>query len=308
MSFASPAITAARAPRRINTRLTRWWMLLNAAGATLLAARTLEVYAVAHANGYRAPSQTWASLAEWVALTIALGAAQPAACAWAFSRINIAQSTLRGTLEAFLGLLTGFLFPLLGMAIFRMPDAALGAWIFAPTGLVFGWLISSSQSALYPQLHAAANVATHPPPASTAGTKRPWRLKIRWKLTLWWMAVNTAALALAVALSGLYDVAHGYRTTHAFAALYLFLLLAVLGVLHAVAGSALISLVRIRNKAVRIALGVTLGLVTAILALILGTTFLWIYAVLAFWVFVPSGILFGCLCASPQPIVSSPIR
>lgn len=303
MSSASPAVSAVRASRRINGRLTRWWILANFAGATLLVARDLQLYAVARAKGYRAPSQTWTSLAVWLALTIALGAAQPAACAWAFSRINIVQSTLRGILEAFLGLLVGFVFPLLGMAIFRMPDATLGAWIFAPTGLVFGWLISSSQSSSYPQPHAAPKITSHPPQASTAGTKRWWHLKIRWKLTLWWMAVNTAGLAVAVALLTLDN-----HSLKAFGDLYLFLLLAVLGVLHALTGGTLISFVRMRNKAVRITLGVTLGLVTAILVMILGMTFLWVYAVLAFWVFVPSGILFGCLCASPDPITSSHIR
>lgn len=124
----------------------------------------------------------------------------------------------------------------------------------------------------------------------------------------WWVAVNTAGLAIAVALSELYSVAHGFRPLPGFGALYFFLLLTVLGVLHAVAGSLLISFVTMRNKAVRIALGVTLGLLIAILVLVLGTTFLWIGALLAFFVFVPSGILFGCLCASPQPIVSSHTR
>ena len=80
-----------------------------------------------------------------------------------------------------------------------------------------------------------------------------------------------------------------------------FLLLAVLGLLHAVAGGVLISFVGMRNKTLRIALGVTLGLLTAILVLILGMSFLWIGALLAFWVLVPSGILFGWLCAAPDP-------
>lgn len=301
MSAASPAMTAVRASRRINRRLTRWWMLVNAAGATLLAARSMEFYAMAHAHGYHAASWLLASLAGWFVLTIALGAAQAATCSWAFSRVNIAQRTLRGILEGFLGLLTGFLFPLLGMAIFRMPDAALGAWIFAPTGIVFGWLISSSQSASHPQPSAAPKIATRARAASNAPAKRQWRLNVHWKPTLWWIAVNAAGLAIAVALSELYSVAHGDRPTPGFGALNFFLLLAVLGLLHAVAGGVLISFVGMRNKTLRIALGVTLGLLTAILVLILGMSFLWIGALLAFWVLVPSGILFGWLCAAPDP-------
>jgi len=121
---------------------------------------------------------------------------------------------------------------------------------------------------------------------------------INWGLASWWMVVNAGGVFIAVVLLEIYSEAHHYNPpSNPWGELLLLLCLVALGVLQALAGSVVISFVRMHHKAVRIALGVMLGVIAAILALMLGMTFLWIYAMLGFWVFLPSGILFGWLLA-----------
>lgn len=63
MNSPATGIMAARAPRKINWRLARWWTAANTTGVTILAARNVEFYRALHASGYHAPLQVWASLA-----------------------------------------------------------------------------------------------------------------------------------------------------------------------------------------------------------------------------------------------------
>ena len=102
-----------------------------------------------------------------------------------------------------------------------------------------------------------------------------------WRLASWWMAVNAVGVIMAVVLDEIYRQAHHYNPPSVPWGKLLFLLcLIALGVLQAVAGSVVISFVRIYNKVVRIALGVVLGGIAAILVMVLGMMFLWIYVFL----------------------------
>lgn len=108
--------------------------------------------------------------------------------------------------------------------------------------------------------------------------------------------MNCAGVFIAVVLFETYGVLHRYNSPLYFRREFvLFVGLSALGILQALAGSAVIAFVRIRNRTVRIGLGVIIGVIAAVFVLMLGMTFLWVYALLAFWVFLPSGILFGWL-------------
>lgn len=240
---------------------------------------------------------------RWFLLTIGLGAAQAAICCWSFSYINVTQKTIRGMVEAFLGAVSGVVIPLLGMAVMEMADATLGAWIFAPTGIVFGWLVASSQSERFPPTQTAETKKIAAAIEELWRVFQSWKISRRQQLKLLWMAVNVAGLVLPVGSAFLDAQAHGYRPWGLPLPLF-FGYLAGLGVVQALTASELILFVRMRSKAVRIAVGVTIGLMTAILVTLLGMGFLWLYAFTGFWVFAFSGIIFGWLIAS-EPIAGA---
>jgi len=293
MSSASPVATSTHV-RRINWRLALRWMCANAAGVVILGTRTLMEY---RAHGFHASTQLETFIAAHLVLIVIVGMAQAAVYCWAFSYVSIAERNICGAVGALLGLLSGPVFALLGALSTNVGDIAVGVWIFAPTGLVFGWLVAVSQADQTPRKPVSRVKAEEKQRHAvniTPQRHRTWRMN--WRLMGWWMCVNTMGLFVAVMLLEINS--QGYSS----GALFLLLLLAALGVLHAVVGSLMISLIRFRNKTAQIALGVAVGIITGILAVFLGLFFLWIYAVLGLWVFIPSGIIFGWLIASQQPV------
>lgn len=113
---------------------------------------------------------------------------------------------------------------------------------------------------------------------------------------LWWLAVNSFGVALSVILT---DFGHPadmtiYHTA-AFAAV-----LALLGALQVVTSCWIISLVKVRIKIFLMTLGSIVGILAALGTMILGMTFLWVYAAVGFWSYGLTGIVFGAMAGHSQ--------
>jgi len=290
-SASSPAATA-RAPRRINWRIAFWWMAINSATIAVFTARTFLEFS---AKGFHASPQMRVSIAEHAALLVIIGIAQAAGCCWGFSFIRISTDRIRGFVETTMGFFSGFAVVLLGIALTNVWDIGIGGWIFAPTGLFFGWLASSSQTIQFRQKSTVRASAVKRALRFATSTLKRRKPRMNWRLTLWWMAVNVAGLTVAVALT---EAETGFLPR---GALLFLALLTILDVLQALVGGGLISLIRIGNKGVRIAAGVAVGIISAIAVMWLGAYVLWYYILVAFWVVVPSGILFGWLLGTKDP-------
>ena len=87
---------------------------------------------------------------------------------------------------------------------------------------------------------------------------------------------------------------------HLYGYAVLALVLAGLGTLQVLASCRVISLVKVRNRVVLIALGSIIGILTAIGVMILGMTFLWVYAALGFWSWGLTGMVFGAVAGHSQ--------
>jgi len=266
-------------------------MGVNTAAVALLAAGTFAEY---RASGFHPSAQLTTSVAGNLALIALVGIAQAAACCWAFSYIRIVGRNRSGMIGSLLGLLSGPIFVLSGVFLTNVRDIGSAVWIFAPTGIVFGWLVAASQADRVPQVPLGARVKEVVRPALTVAWKRILFWKMSWRLTLWWMGVNTAGLTVAV---GLTQIEVGFLPR---GALLFLSFMAALGVLQSLVGGLLISFLRMKNKILRIALGIVVGFVAAIAVMFASAFAISYYVVVGFWVFIPSGILFGWLLAAKR--------
>jgi hypothetical protein len=115
------------------------------------------------------------------------------------------------------------------------------------------------------------------------------------RVLLRWLAINSLGVSLSFFLAQSRNgqiIAYG---TAAFVAT-----LVLLGGLQALASCWLISLVKAQNKALLVSLGFIVGLLTAFGALVLGMTFLYVYAAIGFWSFSLTGMLFGTMAGHSQ--------
>jgi len=112
---------------------------------------------------------------------------------------------------------------------------------------------------------------------------------------LWWLAISSLGVALSVFLA---DLGHFQITPYGTAAFVAILVL--LGALQALASCWVISLLKVQNKPFLMSLGSLVGILTAFGVLVLGMTFLYVYAAVGFWSFGLTGILFGSMAGHAQ--------
>src|SRR5205085_5420327 len=116
------------------------------------------------------------------------------------------------------------------------------------------------------------------------------------RVLLWWLTINSLGVSLSVLLADFGRPAQ----MHLYGYAVLALVLAGLGTLQVLASCRVISLVKVRNRVVLIALGSIIGILTAIGVMILGMTFLWVYAALGFWSWGLTGMVFGAVAGHSQ--------
>lgn len=130
-------------------------------------------------------------------------------------------------------------------------------------------------------------------------------MNINWPLARWWIAANAAGAILALAVLELnyqsHVRAHEYHAHPPRYALYVLLWLAaliVMGAVDAIACCWLDMFIRVRSRALHGVISVALAIVLAIaIPIAAGAIAQMIEMILAIWIFLPTGILFGVLLA-----------
>lgn len=132
------------------------------------------------------------------------------------------------------------------------------------------------------------------------------------RLGLWWLAVNSTGVAISIFIeryifyqgvkAGSFNRPSGsYQVTHIFLWLVFEI---VLGALQVLTCCWLISLLKTRNKIVRVAVGITLGIMTAglfpFLPVLAVNSVMFLEPLIGIYVFLLSGIVFGSMAGSSQ--------